>query len=183
MTAVMEQAGMAQDQVAGTIEATPPFDFARSLAFLGHFPPTRDEQALSPGALTKAVIVEGRPVVFRVEANGTVEAPRLAYTLFAEEPIAAATERAAIDRIAFFLGLDDDLRPFYAIGRADPDFAPLIDQQYGYHQVKFLTPFENACWAILTQRNPMAIARKMKEALTRRYAAGLAVDGETYWAF
>src|SRR4051794_9234057 len=183
MTAVMEQVQIARYQATGTIAATPPFDFARSLAFLGHFPPMRDEQALSPGALIKAVMIEGRPIVFRVESAGTVEAPSLAYTLCAGEPIEAATERAAIDRIAFFLGLDDDLRPFYAIGRADPAFAPLLDQQYGYHQVKFLTPFENACWAILTQRNPMALAGKMKEALTRRYAAGLAMDGEICRAF
>lgn len=174
---------LARYQTAGVIEATPPFDFARSLAFLGHFTPMRDEQAVSPGALTKAVMVKGLPIVFRAEAAGTVEAPLLAYTLHAAETISPAIARAAADRIAFFLSLADDLRPFYAIGRADPDFAPVIDRLYGYHQVKFPTPFENACWAILSQRTPMSVARPLKEALSRHFGTSLVFDGETSWAF
>jgi len=87
------------------------------------------------------------------------------------------------DRIGFFLSLDDDLRPFYAIGATDPSFEPVIHELYGYHQVKFLTPFENAIWAILSQRNLMAVSRKMKDGLTARYGGALQVDGVVYRAF
>ncbi len=60
-----------------------------------------------------------------------------------------------MDRLGFYLSLQDDLRPFYAIADADPDFAPVARGLYGFQQVKFLTPFEHLCWAILTQRTPM----------------------------
>src|SRR5262249_3359818 len=90
---------------------------------------------------------------------------------------------AAEDRIAFFLSLCDDLRPFYAIGMADPPFAPVIERLYGYHQVKFLTPFENACWAVLTQRTPIPIAKQLKHALSERFGASLITADQRSVAF
>ena len=56
-------------------------------------------------------------------------------------------------------GADDDLQPFYALAEADPPFWALVQRLYGYHQVRFFTPFENTCWAILGQRTPFAVAR------------------------
>ena len=170
-------------QYTGTIAATPPFDFAHSLAFLDEFPPTTGEQTLDEGSLTKAVIIDDVPLAFTVRATGAGEEAGLAYTLHADEPLDPATIAAARDRIGFFLGLADDLRPFYAIGARDPAFAPVQAQLYGYHQTKFLTPFENACWAILTQRNPMAQARRAKAALIARYGGGVTVAGRRHEAF
>jgi DNA-3-methyladenine glycosylase II len=168
---------------SGVLTPTAPFDFEQSLDFLGMFVPTRGEQTLAPRTLTKAVMIDEQPVVFRVAGTGSADAPRLEYTLFAAAPITPAMKAAAEDRIAFYLSLDDDLRPFYALGEADPAFAPVIRQLYGYHQVKFLTPFENAAWAILSQRNPMPVARKQKQALAARFGGTLAVDGTAYTAF
>ena len=167
----------------GQLTPTPPFDLDRSLDFLGSFGPTAGEQSLAARALTKAARVNGQTVVFQLISTGGAEAPRLDYTLFSDQPIDGLTARAAADRAAFFLSTADDLRPFYAIGRTDPVFAPIIERLYGYHQVKFLTPFENACWAILTQRNAMPIARKMKDALVERFGSSLELDGLRYAAF
>ena len=142
---------------SGTLVPTPPFDFNKSLQFLGVFGPTKNEQTVSTHSLTKAISIDGQTVVFQLTSIGTTEKPGLAYTLFSENPITKAMENVVTERIAFFLSLKDDLQAFYLIGRNDHNFVPIIEQLYGYHQVKFLTPFENACWAVLTQRNPMKI--------------------------
>ena len=168
---------------SGVLTPAAPFDFEQSLDFLGMFTPTRGEQTLAPRTLTKAVMIGGQPVVFRVAGAGSADAPRLEYTLFAAAPITPETQAAAADRIAFYLSLDDDLRPLYAPGEADPAFAPVLRRLYGYHQVKFLTPFENAAWAILSQRNPMPVAQKQKLALAARFGGTLTVDGTAYTAF
>jgi DNA-3-methyladenine glycosylase II len=170
-------------QHTGTLAATPPFDFAHTLAFLRDFTPTAGEQTFDAQSLTKAVIVADVPLAFTVRASGTAEEPGLTYTLHAEAPLDPATSAVALDRISFFLGLADDLHPFYTIGATDPAFAPVQARFYGYHQAKFLTPFENACWAILTQRNPLPQARRAKEALIARYGDGVTVDGRRYDAF
>ncbi len=167
----------------GVLNPTPPFDFVKTLAFLEGFMPTKDEQAIVQHSLTKAIIVEGWPVAFRLSSIGTIEKPQLAYTLFTKEPITGEVKDAALDRITFFLSLDDDLRPFYEIGKHDPHFEPVLQELYGYHQVKFTSPFETACWAILAQRNPMSVARKSKDAMMKHIGSSLDIDGIEYWAF
>ncbi len=170
-------------QETGTLTPTPPFDFSKSLQFLGIFGPTKNEQTVSTHSLTKAISIDGQTVVFQLTSIGTIEKPELEYSLFSAKPFSQAMENAVVERITFFLSLKDDLQPFYRLGRADPDFAPIIEHLYGYHQVKFLTPFENACWAVLTQRNPMKIAQQTKQALVEKYGSSLEVSGSVYWAF
>lgn len=174
---------MARYTADGVVHPVPPFDFGRSLAFLDAFAPARGEQVLGERALTKAVAVGGGAVAFRLRSTGGVDRPALAYTLFSDRPIDPARRRAAVDRLTFFLSLSDDLGPFYAIARDDPDFAPVLGRLHGYHQVKLLTPFENACWAVLTQRTPMVVAGAAKQALVRAYGHCLEVDGEAHSAF
>ena len=145
--------------------------------------PTKQEQTISSHTLTKAISIDGQTIVFQLISSGTAERPQLEYTLFSAEPISEETQNAVVERMTFFLSLKDDLQPFYRIGREDADFAPIIELLYGYHQVKFLTPFENACWAMLTQRNPMKIAQKTKQVLIEKYGNHLEVHENVYWAF
>jgi DNA-3-methyladenine glycosylase II len=168
---------------SGTLIPTPPFDFDKSLNFLGVFMPTKQEQTISSHTLSKAISIDGQTIVFQLTSNGTTQNPQLEYTLFSAQPINEETENAVVERMTFFLSLKDDLQPFYRIGREDADFTPIIEHLYGYHQVKFLTPFENACWAVLTQRNPMKIAQKTKQALIEKYGNHLEVNENVYWAF
>src|SRR5690349_23285412 len=133
---------MKQHTAGGHLRPQAPFDFSLALAFLSRFRPNQHEQTLDDETLTRALAIAGQPIAFRVTSTGTIEEPYLRYTLISDQPIFAATERAVADRIRFFLSLDDDLRPFYTLAEADTPFAPIIEQLYGYHQVKFLTPFE-----------------------------------------
>ena len=168
---------------SGTLIPTPPFNFDKSLNFLGVFMPTKQEQTISSHTLSKAISIDGQTIVFQLISIGTTENPQLEYTLFSTQPITEETQNAVVERMTFFLSLEDDLQPFYRIGQEDVDFSPIIELLYGYHQVKFLTPFENACWAVLTQRNPMKIAQKTKQVLIEKYGNHLDVNENVYWAF
>ena len=160
-----------------------PFEFDRALQFLGLFSPTQGDQTLAPHILTKALNHGDRAVVCRIESRGKVESPRLRITAMAAEPLDDAAVAALEARIRFFLSLDEDLQPLYDLAWQDAAFTPVAEQWYGYHQVKFLTPFETAVWAILSQRITMAQARNMKQALTRRFGPQLTLAGVVYWAF
>ncbi|GAC1628264.1 MAG: DNA-3-methyladenine glycosylase [Ktedonobacteraceae bacterium] len=167
----------------GYITPIAPYDFTKSLNFLGFFSPTQGEQSITEQALTKAVYVDGQLIAFQLSSVGTTDEPQLAYTLFSEQPIDDETQNAARDRITFFLSLDDDLRPFYAIGQEDADFASIVQELYGYHQVKFLTPFESACWAVLSQRNPMNMSQMMKKSIVETYGGNITVAETVYPTF
>jgi DNA-3-methyladenine glycosylase II len=167
----------------GSLRPTPPFDFAKSLDFLGMFPPMREDQTVSDLSMTKAVRVGGRAIVFQLKPTGTVKMPGLKYTLFADHPLSHGLTEVVTDRISFFLSLSDNLDQFYRTAINDSNFAPILQKLYGLHHVKFLTPFECACWAVLSQRNQLNAARKAKQALLERYGTSLEVNGHVYRAF
>jgi len=116
--------------IKSTLTPRPPFDFTKTLGFLQGFGPTGGEQALAVGSLTKAVTLHGRAVAFELQNAGTIEEPQISYTLYSEQPLSEAEHAAIADRLRFFLSLDDDLQPFYHIGRADPSFAPVIELSF-----------------------------------------------------
>src|SRR3982751_2812729 len=92
---------------SGSLKPVPPFDFDQALRFIGGFMPTRSEQTISKGTLTKAVYVNGQLIAFKVESAGTIEKPALSYTLYSEKPITEAQKNAAEDRISFYLSIED----------------------------------------------------------------------------
>ena len=167
----------------GTLHPRPPFDFTKSLDFLDGFSPAMGEQVRSGQTLTRTLAADGQAVVYTLTSAGTVDAPALDYTLTSSAPLSDEGQAAALDRIVFFLSLDDDLTPLYARAADDAVFASVVRDLYGYHQVLFGTPFEAAVWAILSQRNLMRLSQRMKAALLREFGARLTVDGVTYQAF
>src|SRR4029077_9087185 len=133
----------------GSLRPTPPFDFAKSLDFLGTFPPMREDQTVSELSMTKAVRVGGRAIVFELKPTGTIKMPGLKYALFADHPFSRGLTDVVIDRITFFLSLSDDLDQFYRDAINDANFTRVLENLYGFRHVKLLTPFECACWAVL----------------------------------
>jgi DNA-3-methyladenine glycosylase II len=167
----------------GTLRPVPPFDFDQALDFLVTFPPMHGEQVVSEQALKRAAWASQTPVALRLSSVGTVEDPELQYELHSDEPITEDDVAALLRRIRIYLSLDDDLHRFYQLMDSDPPFAAVKRELYGYHQVKFLTPFENACWTILSQRNILAVAQHMKRALIREFSAPAELEGMEYWPF
>ena len=100
---------------------------------------------------------------------------------FYAERLDDALVAAATDRVRFYLGLDDDLTPLYS--RADPVFKGVLEDLYGYHMLKVLTPFEAACWAMVQQRTPNAFAHKTMARFAEQFGCTLSVGGKSYTAF
>jgi DNA-3-methyladenine glycosylase II len=174
---------LARLQHEGTIRPVAPFDFDQALDFIGAFPPMHGEQVVSETSLKRAAWASQTPVAFRLSATGTVEEPELRYELYADDPLSDADAAALVRRIETYLSVHDDLHRFYQLIDTDPPFAAVRRELYGYHQVKFLTPFENACWTILSQRNLLAVAQKMKRTLIEEFSAPVEFEGREYWPF
>jgi DNA-3-methyladenine glycosylase II len=168
----------------GQIQPARPFDFEQSLDFIQRFPPMMGEQTLSARKLAKTISIQGQAVLFEIQSTGTVDAPQLEYQLYSPDPMDAEMQGRVVDRIRFFLSLDDRLEEFYALAKGDDPFWAVIQSSlYGLHQVKFLTPFEIAIWSVLTQRLPIAIARTLKQALKEAYGSRMEINGAHYIAF
>lgn len=169
--------------IQGEISPKPPFDFSKTLNFTRMFLPAQDEQDITDLTFTKSIYHSGETIAFKLINKGTIEDPKLSYNLFSLHEINKKTESELIDRISFFLSLEDDVIPFYKIGMNDPDFKEVIKSLYGLHQVKFLTPFEAAAWAVLSQRISMKVAHLMKERLMKEVGDHIKVEGVDYYTF
>jgi len=159
--------------------ARQPFDFGASLRFVERFPATTGEQGVDGGVLTCALRAAGTTVGARIAAEGT----GLRYELRATDSLGDEAVAAAADRLSFYLGLDDDVAELYGLAADDPPFQRVIARLHGYHQVKFPSPLELMCWAILSQRAPLAVAHKMKQAIVKAAGNSIAVDETELWAF
>ncbi|OLV16780.1 DNA-3-methyladenine glycosylase family protein [Deinococcus marmoris] len=146
---------------APLLPVTPPFDLRHTLAFLNGFPPAQGEQNTA-GELRKATRLNGQTVGFVVGQDTA----GLKYTLHPEQPLTGAETAALLERLASFLATGDDLQPFYDLAEQDTAFGPTLKAMHGFHQPRFLTPFEVACWAVLTQRLPNAQALRLKRRVT-----------------
>ncbi len=169
--------------IQGKIFPTAPFDFSKSINFMNMFTPTNGEQTSDDHSFTKAIYLKDQTMAFKIEDQGTIENPTLLYTFFSGKTIREDIKSELIDRIKFYLSLDDDLKPFYSQASKDDAFKTVINKLYGLHQVKFLTPFEGAGWAVLSQRISMKAAHTIKERLTRSVGDKITVDGVDYWTF
>ncbi len=167
--------------VEGRLYPEDPFDFKQSLNFIDNFFSSSHDYFILENQLSTAVQIKNT-VGFKVESTGTVDDPVLHYQLFSEE-LDKNTVNKVIDRITFFLSLNDDLKPFYQIARSDDIFKEILDDLYGLHQVKFLTPFEAVGWAILSQRISMNVSKKMKEKLTEYVGNNIEFEGHNFQAF
>jgi DNA-3-methyladenine glycosylase II len=168
---------------AGTLKPVAPFDFSKSLEFLSDFSPMQNEQIVKSGTFTKAVQAKGKTIAFEVTDKGTIENPKLQFTAYLEGKFTDEIKESVADRINFFLSLQDNLKEFYEIAQKDKCLQPAIKQFYGHKQVKFLTPFEIACWAVLNQRIPLSVAHQMKENIVKKIGGQIKVKGVEYHSF
>jgi DNA-3-methyladenine glycosylase II len=169
--------------VARALPVTPPFDFKQSLSFLGEFFPAEGDQRLEQGTLTKAIRQNGQTVLFRVTARGSIDQPEVECSILHPANLSDETIEAVMGRASFFLSLEDDLMPLYELSEGDPPFNSIVQKLYGYHHVKFIAPFENFCWGILTMRTAMATARTFKGRIVAAYGDVVEWEGKRYPAF
>jgi len=174
---------LARLQREGTVRPVAPFDFEQAIDFIVTFPPMHGEQVVSEKSLTRAAWASQTPVAFKLSATGTVEDPGLRYELHTDAPLSENDVAALVRRIEVYLSVYDDLSRFYELIESDPPFVAVKRELYGYHQVKFLTPFESACWTILSQRNLLGVAQHMKRTLIQEFSAGVELDGREFWPF
>ncbi|WP_308431743.1 DNA-3-methyladenine glycosylase family protein [Amycolatopsis acidiphila] len=161
------------------LRAEGPFDLTASGRFLEWFTPgARPDAAGEPGLLRLAFPVEGSwehaGVLIRQRAPGRVEV-----SVAVGEEVAAA----AVRQVRRILSLDVDGSGFSAIGQADPVVGELQARYPGLRQVLFHSPYEAACWTIITNRIRMPQAARIKQRIAERYGELVEVDGRQLASF
>jgi DNA-3-methyladenine glycosylase II len=152
-----------------------PFSLAASIAFLEGFTPAR-YRGTGDQVLRMAFPVdrsaESVGVAVQQEPDGAV--------------VARIPERAPerlVAQLTRILSLDVDGSGFAAVQAADPVVGDLAARRAGLRPVCFASPYEAACWAVLSQRTSRAAAATVKERIAQRFGTRHVVDDVELWAF
>ncbi|HSO26116.1 MAG TPA: hypothetical protein VLR54_05815 [Methanobacteriaceae archaeon] len=166
---------------SGKLKPKSPFDFKQTLNFLNMV--MSDDKFSGEESITRALLVDGQIFAFKIINQGSVEEPLLNYDIYSHEKISKPVENKLLDQIGFYLSLNDDLKPFYDLSKEDPVFQEIIKNLYGFHHPKFLSPFESACWAVISQRTNMKFAYRILQDLINLLSRRIDIDGTVYKAF
>jgi 3-methyladenine DNA glycosylase/8-oxoguanine DNA glycosylase len=175
------------DERGRTQRVTPrgPFDLLASSAFLeGFTPASRPDAAAEPGVLRFAFPVERGWEHVGVLARQVPHAPGVTagtVELTVHGPPEAVP--AAHEQARRILSLDVDGSGFGEVGRRDEVVGELQARWRGLRPVLFHSPYEAACWAILSQRIRMTQAAALKDRIAERLGERIDVGGRTLGSF
>ena len=165
-----------------------PFELAQALAFLRGFLPAGGSASGPCGSASgrsggdcyrAAHVIAGRPLAIEVSQDPDGLLMRLAG---AGASAAHLFEAEELTRRVFSLDLDGALFQ-RQVGKADKVIAGLQRRFPGLRPVLFSTPFEAACWAVLSQRTRMSQAAHLRSKLVAALVPKVMVDGHELTAF
>ncbi len=165
-----------------SIEPVPPFDFDLTAGYLTYFRGRYGTDVFEEGVYRRMQRLKGGSALLSVWSTGTIDAPMLEAEVRSEnldeEMIVEARES-----LAWLLGTDDDLAPFYEMANADPHLPPVVKGMHGLHIAHTSTAYEALVLAILGQQISTHVARMLRNLIAETYGESLEVDGELYRAF
>jgi N-glycosylase/DNA lyase len=128
-------------------EITAPHDFGFQLRHYVVAPEVREGSTL----VEIARLASGDLVKIDIRSLGTVEEPRLELTLFSAERLSPSKVKEARRLVAWRLGVEDDLRPFYAMAKDDPVLSASISHNYGAKGKSSFSMFDGLITVICAQ--------------------------------
>ncbi|MBB4689325.1 DNA-3-methyladenine glycosylase family protein [Amycolatopsis jiangsuensis] len=154
------------DLPAGEIAVRGAFDLAAAARRLVQ------HGSAGPGAVRLAFPVEGPWVhagaLIRQSCPGMVEVEVIA-------PVEVAAR--VVGQVRRMFSLDVDAASFLEVATRDPIARRLMARHPGVRPVLFSSPYEAACWAVLTQGRPVAQAERCRQRLVGRYGRVIEHEG------
>jgi 3-methyladenine DNA glycosylase/8-oxoguanine DNA glycosylase len=165
-------------------EVAGPWSLESSREFWEEMAPVPPAEAGGEGAALRTVFhadADWHRVAARVTQNGSTA--RVAVT-------GDGDLDAAAEQVRRFLSLDVDARDWPAVGDRDPVIGRIQARRPGLRPCGFHSPYEAACWAVLTQRTGRNAARGMRDDIVSGHGTAgafpspealLRLDAELPW--
>ncbi|MBL7848450.1 MAG: DNA-3-methyladenine glycosylase 2 family protein [Cyclobacteriaceae bacterium] len=153
------------------------FSFEHALAFLQRSP-KEVLHRVGNERVTKALVVEGVPVVFEVR-----ESPN---GLAVEKLVGSVSKKGETQIAAYirdWFDLHTDLGPFYRMAAKDELLKPLTKAYRGYRIVGQPDLFESLVWAVLGQQINLAFAYTLKSRFVTSFGQSIEWNGIPHFVF
>lgn len=165
-----------------TLTPRGPFSLAASVRFLEGFPPA----AVRPtghDVLDLALPLEGSWAVVGIRARQAEDGSVEAEVVPAAGRLDEGEPAQARDQLARILSLDVDGEGFVALADGDPVVRRLQALYPGLRPVTFWSPYEAACWAVISHRIRMTQAAAVKARIAEQFGTAVRVADRTLTAF
>ena len=159
-----------------------PYDFELTSGYMTFFRGAYAADSFEDGVFRRLLDLGDGFTLASVTSAGTTEEPRLDVQLRSHD-LGDSEVAEARRQVAWMLGLDDDLDPFYRMARADRHLAPFVERFWGLHPPHTPSVYESLVQAILGQQISSHVARMLRGLLTETYGQKVRVDGQVYRAF
>ena len=170
------------DRISRNITPVAPFDFELTAGYLTYFQGRYATDSLVDGVYRRLLDLDGQLVLASVSSLGSLEKPELSVELQGEG-LTSDNVEVATDKVAWILGVGQELEPFYASAQGDPAMAAITQRFHGLHMPHTASVFEALVLAILGQQIATNVARIIRTLLIETYGPRKTIDGETYYAF
>ncbi len=170
------------DRLTTTIQPVPPFDFELTAGYHTYFQSRYGTDTMEDGVYRRLLDLGDKLVLASVRSAGTTDTPELTLDLQGSE-LSPEDVDLAKEMVSWLLGVDQDLAPFYKLGRADEAMAGLVEKFYGLHLPHTATVFEALVLAVLGQQISTSVARIIRTLLIETFGPSAEFNGETYYAF
>lgn len=169
--------------VTTAIAPIPPYDFELTAGQPNY---SRDQQFKTEdyvdGAYLRLLDLGDKVALASVQSVGAVDRPELSVTLTGDDLDDDDARRAA-GQLAWLLGCDQDLRPFYDAVAGDPVLGSVVNDFYGYHSTRTASVFEALVQAVMGQQIATNVARIIRNLLIRNYGVRAGIAGREWYAF
>jgi 3-methyladenine DNA glycosylase/8-oxoguanine DNA glycosylase len=159
-------------------DIAPPYDFGFQLRHYVVHPETRDGQQLT--AIVR--LASDKLVKIDIRSLGTLQEPQLELNFSSAQPIPPAELAEARRLVVWRLGLDEDLRPFYALGADDPVLAASIEHNFGAKGKASFSMFDAVIDVICAQNTAFRRLYAMRANLAAAFGDPVVVNGRVYHA-
>ena len=129
------------------------------------------------------MLSSGKLVLVSLVSIGTIEKPKLEITIQSDAPTNEEEKEEVVNKIFRILGLNQDLKGFYAFAQRDPILKRAVSDFYGLRGYSEPTVFETIVMAILEQQVTLTYAGKMRECIIKKFGEEMKVNGQVYCAF
>ncbi len=117
-----------------------------------------------------------------VSSHGAVDRPQLSVTLTGED-VTDEDGQQASKQLAWLLGCDQDLGPFYDSVFDDPVLSDVVRHFYGYHNTRTASVYEALVQAVMGQQIATNVARIIRNLLIQQYGVRATVSDREWYAF
>jgi len=167
---------------------TTPFNFEATIHKPSWFPAPVEayepgSPAGGPARFWQTVLWEGEPLGLRLVDDGSVDAPAIELTVFAQSPLPDTTSAALLNELRWRFDLDADLAEFERRCGSDPLLAPVLARRRGTRIKASGSLYETLVICVVLQNATVRRTVQMMTALLERYGTPLRFDDHELYAF